>query len=256
MSLQEVHRGDLDQLRTEVHRHGQEADHAHVVEARQPADHDVGLDVVLGADEHRLGVGVDVAVGDVDGFGRPGGSRRQLHQRQIVLAGLHRVDRFGSQKIGHREDRDALFLEHRNRDQERVRDHHGLGLDHADDVHGVLGPHHQVGARCRLVQHGQARPAHPQRLRGRGDLHRRTGEHADSVARVDARGSQSAGNPAGALMHFTPGMTDRLVRFARHHALRAGPGVVVHLVGESAHEGLHGFRSDNFGDIQGSMLRL
>ena len=67
---QEVHRRDLDQLGAEVHRDGQEADHAHVVEAGQPADHDVLVDVVLGADEHRLGVGVDVAVRDLHGLGR------------------------------------------------------------------------------------------------------------------------------------------------------------------------------------------
>ena len=66
----EVHRRDLDQLGAEVHRDGQEADHAHVVEAGQPADHDVLVDVVLRADEHGLGVGVDVAVGDLDGLRR------------------------------------------------------------------------------------------------------------------------------------------------------------------------------------------
>ena len=83
---QEVHRGDLDQLGTEVHRDRQEADHAHVVEAGQPADHHVAVHVVLGADEHRLGVGVDVAVGDDHCLGRSGRPRRQLHQRDVVPA--------------------------------------------------------------------------------------------------------------------------------------------------------------------------
>ena len=99
---QEVHRRDLDQFGAEVHRDGQEADHAHVVEAGQPADHDVLVDVVLGADEHRLGVGVDVAVRDLHGLGRAGGARRQLHEREVVLADLDRVDRVCCEKVGAR----------------------------------------------------------------------------------------------------------------------------------------------------------
>ena len=60
---QKIHRRDLDQLGAEVHRDGQVADHAHVVEAGQPADDHVGAHVELGADEHRLGVGDDIARG-------------------------------------------------------------------------------------------------------------------------------------------------------------------------------------------------
>ena len=249
---QEVHRRDLDQLGAEVHRDGQEADHAHVVEAGQPADHDVLVDVVLGADEHRLGVGVDVAVGDLDGLGRTRRARRQLHQRQVVLADLDRVDRVGGQQVGDGEDLDALFLEHRDGDQERLGDDDGLRLDHADDGHGVLGPDHEVGARGGLVQHRQAGAAHPQALRGRGDLHREAGQHADGVAETDARGGQAARDAAGALVYLTPGVADRFVRFTGDHARGGGTGVAVHLLGESAHDGLLGSHRK----CQGVMLRL
>ena len=44
------------------------------------------------------------------------------------------------------------------------------------------------------------------------------GEHADGVAVADARGGQSAGDPAGPLVHLTPGVADGLVRFAGDHA--------------------------------------
>ena len=98
---QEVHRRDLDQLGAEVHRDGQEADHAHVVEAGQPADHDVLVDVVLGADEHGLGVGVDVAVRDLDGLRRSGRPGRQLHQRQVVFV-RSRPDRSARPRAGRR----------------------------------------------------------------------------------------------------------------------------------------------------------
>ncbi len=114
--------------------------------------------------------------------------------------------------------RDALLLEHRDRDQERLGDDDGLGLDHVDDVHGVLGPDHEVGARGGLVQHGQAGTAHPQALRGRGDLDGSAGEHADRVAVADARRGQATRDAAGALVHLAPGVTDGLVRFAGDHA--------------------------------------
>ena len=216
---QEVHRRDLDQLGAEVHRDGQEADHAHVVEAGQPADHDVLVDVVLGADEHRLGVGVDVAVRDLHGLRRTGRAGRQLHQRQIVLADLDGVDRIRRQQVG---DRSRTLMPFSSSTgiatSERLGDDDGLGLDHADDVHGVLGPDHQVGARRGLVQHRQAGAAHPQALRGRGDLDREAGQHADRVAVSDARGGQAARDAARALVDLAPGVADGFVRFTGDHA--------------------------------------
>ena len=237
---QEVHRRDLDQLRAEVHRDGEEADHAHVVEAGQPADHDVPVDVVLGADEHRLGVGVDVAVGDLHGLRRASRAGRQLHQRQVVLADLDGVDRIRRQQVGNGEDLDALLLEHGDGHQEGLRDDDGLGLDHADDVHGVLGPHGQVRARCGLVQHGQAGPTHPQALRRRCDLHRQAGEHTDRVTEADARGGQAARDATSALVDLAPGVADGFVGFTGDHARRRVAGVVEHLLGKPAHKNLLG----------------
>ena len=40
-----------------------------------------------------------VAVGDLDRLGRPGRPGRQLHQRQVVLVGLDRVDRVGREQL-------------------------------------------------------------------------------------------------------------------------------------------------------------
>ena len=252
---QEVHRRDLDQLGTEVHRDGEEADHAHVVEAGQPADHDVVVDVVLGADEHRLGVGVDVAVGDDHGLRGPGRAGRQLHQRDVVLTGLHRIGGLVGQQFLDGEDLDAALLQDRDGHQERVGDDDGLGLDHVDDVGGVLGPQLQVGAGGGLVQHGQAGPAHPQRLRRRGDLHRCTGKHTDRVAEADTGGLEATGDAPGTLVHLTPGVPDRLVRFPGDHALGADPGVVEHLVGETAHDDLLGMRSWLSGVGDGAQVR-
>ena len=53
----------------------------------------------LAADEHRLGVGHQVAVGDLDRLRETGRARRQLHQRQVVLVGVDRVDRVGGQQL-------------------------------------------------------------------------------------------------------------------------------------------------------------
>ena len=132
---------------------------------------------------------------------------------------------------------------------ERLGDDDGLGLDHADDGHGVLGPDHQVGARRGLVQHGQAGAAHPQALRRRGDLDREAGQHADRVAVSDARGGQAARDAARALVDLAPGVADRFVRLTGDHARRHGAGVAVHLLGEPAHDNLLGFRSRRAGDI-------
>ena len=138
------------------------------------------------------------------------------------------------------QDLDALLLEHRDRDQERLGDDDGLGLDHVDDVHGVLGPDHQVGARGGLVQHRQAGAAHPQALRGRRDLDREAGQHADRVAVTDAGGGQAAGDAAGPLVHLAPGVPDGFVRFTGDHARGRVAGIAVHLLGESAHDNLLG----------------
>ena len=189
------------------------------MEAGQPADHDVFLDVVLGADEHRLGIGVDVAVGDLNGLRGSRRTARQLHERQVVLADLDGVYRIRRQQVGNGEDFDALLLQHRYRHQERLGDDDRFGLDHVDDRHGVLGPHHQVGTWGGLVQHGQAGAAHPQTLSGRGDLYRRSGQHTDRVAVAHSSGLQPAGYLTRPLVHLTPGVANGGMRLTRHHAL-------------------------------------
>lgn len=210
------------------------------MEAGQPADHDVLVDVILGADEHCLGVGVDVAVGDLDGFRGAGRSGRQLHQRQVVLADLDGADRIRRQKVSDGKDLHAFLLKDGNGHEEGLGDDHGLGLDHADDGHGVLGPHGQVGARCGLVQHGQAGPAHPQGLRRGGDLHREAGQHPNNVTKTDTRGGQAARDATSTLMDLAPGVADGHVRFTCDHARRRGAGIVEHLLGEPAQGNLLG----------------
>jgi hypothetical protein len=158
---------------------------------------------------------------------------------------VDRIDRRRREQIGDGEDLNALLLEDRDRDRERFGDDDRLRLDHADDRERVLGPHRQVGTRCRLVQHRQAGAAHPQTLCGRGDLHREPGENTDGVAVADACLGQTTGDAAGALVYLTPGVADRFVRFTGDHAPLADAGVPVHLLGESAHDDLLGFRSAN-----------
>jgi hypothetical protein len=85
------------------------------------------------------------------------------------------------------------------------------------------------------MQHRKAAAAHPDALRGRGDLDRLPGQHCDRVAAAHTGGGQTARNPAGPLMHLTPGMPDRGVRLPSDHALETALGVVVHGLGESAH---------------------
>ena len=133
-----------------------------------------------------------------------------------------------------------LLLQHRDRHQEGLGNDDRLGLDHVDDGHGVLGPHHQVGARGGLVQHGQAGAAHPQTLSGRGDLYRCSGQHANRVAVAHSGGLQPSGYPTRPLMHLTPSVANGGLRLTRHHALGAFPGIAEHRLGKPAHENLLG----------------
>ncbi len=66
-----------------------------------------------------------------------------------------------------------------------------------------------------LVQHGQAGAAHPDALRGRGDLDRGAGQHRDGVTVSDARRGQPTGHPAGPLVHLGPGVPDGRVAARR-----------------------------------------
>jgi hypothetical protein len=73
--------------------------------------------------------------------------------------------------------------------------HEGIGhddnlrLDHVDHCDGVLRPHLQISARRRLMQHRQAGAAHPQTLRGRGDLNWGAGQHANRITVPDTGGA-------------------------------------------------------------------
>ena len=238
----EVQWGDLDQFGAEIHRNGQEPDHAHIVEAGQPADHHVRIGVIPGADEHRFGIGVDIAVGDHHGLRRAGRARCQLHQGDVILFGLERIDGLGCEQLLDGEDHDAPLSQDRPGHQERLTDHDGFGLDHVDDVGGVLRPVFEVGARGGLMQHRQARAAHPQCLGGGRDLDRGTREDADGIAAAHPGGGQTAGDAPGTLVHLTPGVSDRFQGFPGHHALLTGHGTVEHLVRESAHDDLLGIR--------------
>ena len=95
------------------------------------------------------------------------------------------------------------------------------------------------------MEHGQAGAAHPQALRGRRDLHREAGKHADSVPEADAGLREATRDAAGPLVHLTPGVANRLVRFTGDHARGNAAGVAVHLVGESTHDVLLGIRTGN-----------
>jgi len=90
---------------------------------------------------------------------------------------------------------------------------------------------------CSMVRAGAT---HPQGLRGRRDLHREPGQHADGVAVSDARGGQSAGDPARPLVHLEPGLPHGLVRLAGNHAPRALVSVTEHVLGKPAHDCLLG----------------
>ena len=232
---QEVHRRDLDQLRTEVHRHGQEARHAHVVEAGQPADDDVGLVVELRPDEHRLGVGHHVAMADLHGLGRSRGAGCQLQQGDVVVVGVDGFRRGALQELLDRHHVQPERGEQRLGRHERIGDDDRRGADHLDDRSGLFGPTLQVGARGRLMQHGQAGAAHPDALGGWGYFDGRTGQHRDGVTVLHAGRGQTACDPAGTFVDLGPAVPNRGVRLAGDHALRAGPGVAEHRVGESTH---------------------
>ena len=105
-----------------------------------------------------------------------------MHHRQVVLAGLDRIGRVGREQLLDRHDPDAGVFQHRDGRHERVGDDDNPGIDHVDDRRGVLRPQQQVGARSGLVQHRDSGAAHPDTLRGRGDLDRGAGQHADRLA--------------------------------------------------------------------------
>ena len=124
---------------------------------RQPAHDHVGVEVEVRADEHRLGVGDDVGVGDLHGLGRAGRARRQLHQRDVVVVGVDRVDRalFASKSSIDRAPacpaRSSSGAAGMNGSETTT----AFGVDHLDHGGGLLGPARQVGAGRGLVQHGQ-----------------------------------------------------------------------------------------------------
>ena len=86
------------------------------------------------------------------------------------------------------------------------------------------------------MQHGQARAAHPDALCGRGDLHRRAGEHRDGVTVLDTGCGKAARDPPCAFVDLGPGMPDRGIGLAGDHALLARLSVAEHRVGESTHD--------------------
>ena len=194
-------------------------------------------------------------MGDHDGLRRTGRSGRQLHQGDVVLAGLRRVDRLRGQQFLNSKHRHAALFEDRCGHQERIGDDDRFGVDHVDDVGGVLGPVFEVCAGGRLVQHRQAGAAHPQGLSGRCDLHRCTRQHADGITPAHPGGGQSPGDAPGALVHLTPGVPDRFQGFPSHHALVTGHGTAEHLVRESAHDALLGFRFTVANGARRTMLR-
>ena len=174
-------------------------------------------------------------------FGDPVDPRRQLHQRQVVLADLDGVDRLRRQQVGDGEDLDALLLEHGNGHQEGLGDDDGLGLDHVDDRHGVLGPHGQVGARGGLVQHGQAGAAHPQALRGRGDLHRAPA----STPTASPWPTPAAASPPAIRRRARSCTSPQVCRTGSCGSPVTMPvvavaGIAEHLLGKPAHESLLG----------------
>jgi hypothetical protein len=82
---EEIQRGDRDQVQPERHRHGEEADHPHVVEERQPRHLHVAVDVEARRLRHRRDVGVQVAVRDPHGLRLGRGSAGELQQRGVAL---------------------------------------------------------------------------------------------------------------------------------------------------------------------------
>jgi len=109
------------------------------------------------------------------------------------------------------------------------------------------------------VQHRQAGTAHPQALGGRSDFDGRTDENTDGVTVTDTGGGEASGDAAGTLVHLAPRVPYGFERLTRDHATGADARVLVHLVGEPAHEDLLSFWSDSdpgFDAIPASMLRL
>ena len=129
--------------------------------------------------------------------------------------GVHGVDRVTGQQFLDGQHADSALGQHRRGGHERVGDDDDLRLDHADDVHGLLRPTLQVGARGGLMQHGQAGAAHPDALGGGGDLDRGACQHGHGVAVSDAGGGEAARDATGPFVHLFPGVPNRCVRDRR-----------------------------------------
>ncbi|MCO5567273.1 hypothetical protein L7F22_020963 [Adiantum nelumboides] len=236
-AAEELGRGHRDQVQADRHRHGQEPDHPHVVEQRQPGHHPVALDVEARGLDHPGDVGVQVAVRDPDGLGRRGGPAGQLQQRGVVLAGDVGL---GGERVRvavegvDRAERDALLGQDRRERVERRSEQHHPRVDHAQDLDRVRRPDGQVGARGRLVQHRDAAAAEPDGLRDRRDRGRLPRQHTHRTAGGQARHTvaapaQRVRPSAGDAVDLRPGTVHRVVRLPGGHAPGTRPGpVTVH----------------------------
>ena len=185
---------------------------------------------------------------DLHGLRRAGGTRRQLHEGQVVLADLDGLDRIRCEQVGDGQRPEAVLLEHRHRD-ERL----GAMTALASIRRRSSCPRPRPRGRC-VEWAGEASSGwrHASTDPGRSARSRR-GSRPARRRRRRGRYPRRRGRlrSAGPLVHLTPGVTNGFVRFTGDHARSRVTGIAVHLLGESAHDSLLG--SPQMPDV---MLRL
>ena len=155
-------------------------------------------------------------------------------QRDVALGGLDRVDLGAGPHVLDLQHGDTALFENRCGDVERRTEDDGLRLDHPHDGLGVGSPHGEIGARCRLMQHGDGPTPHPRGLTGRGDIDGLAGEDPDGVAASDPGVGERSGHGPGDAMNLPPGLAQRLVGLPGDEAAFTAFGRGEHFLGELA----------------------
>ena len=209
-------------LRADLHGQNEKSDHAHVVIQRQPTHQHVGLRIEFRCTHHRRRIPVEIPMRDRNRLRHSRRARRELQERDIVLAAIDRFQRrsFSQRLRGH--DGRALRFEERHRACEDVAYHGDFRADHIEHGERVFRPGAEVDSWTGLVEHRHRRTAHPHRLNHRRNAGGVADQHTHRVAGIHAGRRERARHAACDPMDLFPRASDGMVGFPRYQAFAGG----------------------------------